>query len=274
MLKNWIFHPVARSRLGTHQTKPDKPPERVTTSGSFSLKLPSACRLSFPNELTVEVCIRPQIVDRSFTVQVILDQVAAQPVSAYETKDPIAYYGRCESLNLDVESCTFSDHALILDRPQKGGRLLSYFFQTLRNSVVEHQIIRDREVVNSVTSKKNVYPYGGYVGKEGAIGEPVYMMCSVDRDQTRLHLFRYSDLVKKDMDLNDGSYFVCGDLSPQSLESYVGGGGVDLPIRATINDQSWTQRYGSYEIRRHLEKPWSAILKFKPHGDPFEGALL
>lgn len=155
-----------------------------------------------------------------------------------------------------------------------GNILYSKEFYICTASILDVQSVIDQRIVNQESGRKHIYPYGGYLGPDGPMGDTLYMTVSSDVSSTKITLHTHQELIQKGINpLVDDRMYAFQGIDPSQrhkilpLMTLIEEGGIKTENKITIGDQAWVQTYQSESLIRK-EGTYEAILTFKRNGKP------
>lgn len=216
----------------------------------------------FPETLHMNVELRPNMVThQDVRAEVILDDQVCASASIYKdlSGDMLRIYGRCASVDFIIKGWeAVDDEARQIGMVKKNGDILyTKEFFTCTDSVVDEQTTLEHRIVNKHTNKKHIYPYGGYLGKDGAFGDALYMTLTSELNHTKINIHSYGDLLAKGISPFDAhEKYVFQDIDGSnrdkliSLEKIVEDRSIKCEFTLNIQENTWIQPYQVIRIAR------------------------
>lgn len=258
-------------------------PSLLHTGEHGTLKGLSLHRESFPERIQIQIELRPYMVtDLSLTAQSNLDTHESSPTFIYQqlSGNVLRIYSRCSRIDLIVKEWepikTEKPENLKLSSPINTA-LYAKEFYTCNQSIVEFNTVIEHEIVNSITQRKHIYPYGGYLSLEGEIGETVYITLSSNEGKTTLHTHTYSELIRDHLNpLAENTTHVFSDIDPAErhkilpLNKLIEYGEISTYLNLKIGEDVWSQNYQSESMVRK-DGTYEATLTLRKTGKPTLG---
>jgi hypothetical protein len=280
MLNRWI-HRLVRSEARKHKLlrKPRVAWPALLQTGDQG-RLQILYRKSFPDRIKIHVELKPTLItQKDITACASLDAHECLPTSIYAqlNGDLHRVYGRCSSIALNVKDwhAVLGDKTeLELERPFKKTLYKKEFF-TVPTSIVEPLTVVNHHVVNHMTKRQHIYPYGGYLGPDGEIGDALYMSVTSSKRETTINIHSYSQLQQQEINLFEPSGLIATKhINPQErqkilpLQVLIQQGEIECRLITTHDqDEPWIQGYQSESLIRK-EGTYEAFITFRRKGKP------
>jgi hypothetical protein len=280
MLNRWI-HRLIRSDVRKHKLlrKPRVEWPSILQTGCQG-RLQLIHRQVFPQRITIHVDLKPTLIaHKDLTATASLDAHTCLPTPIYSqlNGDLKRVYGRCSSIVLivkDWNAIKGDTTDLKLDEPFQKTLYTKEFF-TVSSSIIEPLTVVNHQVVNQVTHRQHIYPYGGYLGPDGEIGDALYMTVSSGKRDTTLNIHAYSDLQEQAINLFEPA----GLCAPHHINPFerqkvlplsqlIHQGEIECRLICAVDDEeTWIQRYQSESISRK-EGTYEAFITLRRKGKP------
>lgn len=279
MLNRWIQR-LIRSESRKHKLlrKPRLAWPSLLQTGNQG-RLQVLYRQSFPDRIKVHVELKPTLIaQKELTACVSLDAHQCLPIAIYSQLNGALQrvYGRCSSITLNVKEWNAvggEKSDLELDDQFKKIIYTKEFF-TVPTSIVEALTVVKHQVVNKISNRKHIYPYGGYLGPDGDLGDALYMTVTSGEKETKINLHSYTSLQYQQINLFEPSgVFETKEINPQErhkilpLQLLIQHGEVRCELVASLEGEHWTQAYQSESLIRK-ERTYEAVLTLRRTGKP------
>lgn len=235
-------------------------PTVLQTGDQGRLMLLSSHQHTFPTTIKLKVTLRPHLVDhQDLQGKVIFEGDPQAPVFLYKDcgGDHQRVYGRCKSIDVILDQGPDLAEGSQL-ATSVGSSLYSKPFFHLASNVEEVQGVIDHAVVNLRNKRPTIYPYGGFLAPEGAVGDALFMTLSRGRETTHLRVFTYQYLRERGImpgGANPKGYaFEQVDLTDRRtllpLYQLIKEGDITSELSLQFGDVQWVQSYVSESFSR------------------------
>lgn len=234
---------------------------------------------AFPEKIHMNVELRPNMLaHQDVRAEVILDDQVCASASIYKdlSGDMVRVYGRCTSVDFLIKGWkgVDSEHQHIDMDKNIGEILYTKEFFTCTDSITDEQTTLEHRVINKHTHKKHIYPYGGYLSRDGAFGDALYMTLTSELNQTKINIHSYDDLIQKGIspfEAHDGYAFQGIDISNRDkllpLEKIIEERKIRCEFIFNIHENTWVQPYQVTAVARK-DGAFEAVLTLQKLGKP------
>lgn len=242
-------------------------------------KIQALFRNSFPERLHIQVELKPTIVSQkevTATVNVDTHQCLPTPIYKQLDCDRKRVYGRCSSIDLVIKGwhavgCESSGIKLT----QSCNKILySKDYFTCSTDIIDHQTVENHRMVNAVSKRKHIHPYGGYLGPDGSVGDALYMTLTPNETETKINIHSYDGLLEQRINLFDvNSMYGVHSINPTErhkilpLMSLIKQGEIPCELTIQVGDETWIQAYQS-ELFIQKDGAYEGELTLRRKGKP------
>jgi hypothetical protein len=245
-------------------------------------KLHTVCGHSFPERIQIQVELKPTLVSHkeiTATVNVDAHQCVPMPIYQHLDGDRQRLYGRCSSIDLMIKGWHAIDNeSRGIELTQQSHKVLytkDYF--TSSTSILDHQTVEDHRIVNAGSKRKHIYPYGGYLGPDGIVGDALYMTLTANEALTKNNIHSYEGLLAQRINLFEVNHlYGLHSVDPTErhkilpLMHLIKQGEIPCELTTHAGDETWIQTYqsesfvrkdGTYESTLTLRRTGKPILR-------------
>lgn len=279
MLNRWINRLVrsnARRRKLLQKPRISWPSLVQTESGG---KLHAICRHAFPERVNIHVELKPTLVQNkeiTATVNVDAHQCVSTPIYQQLDGDLKRIYGRCSSIDLVIKDWNVvnsESHGIELNQ-YKNQILYTKDYFTCGTHVVDHQTVENHRIVNAISKRKHIHPYGGYLGPDGVIGDALYMTLTPNKADTKINIHSYEGLLEQRINLFEVNHMYGLDsINPTErhkvlpLMHLIKQGEIPCELTTQFGDDTWIQTYQSESFVRK-DGTYEGTLTLRRTGKP------
>jgi hypothetical protein len=285
MLNRWINRLVRsdeRRRKRLRKPRISWPSLVQTGSGG---KLQVVCRHSFPERLCIHVALKPTLVlhkDITATVNVDAHQCSPTPIYQRLDGDRQRIYGRCSSIDLVIKAWNaVNGDSSGIELTQHSNHILytkEYF--TCSTHIIDHQTVEDHRIVNAVSKRKHIHPYGGYLGPDGSVGDALYMTLTPNEAETKINIHSYEGLLEQRINLFDlNPMYGLPSINPAErhkilpLMHLIQRGEIPCELTTQVGDDRWIQSYQSESFVRK-DGTYEGTITLRRTGKPTLGRIV
>jgi hypothetical protein len=145
---------------------------------------------------------------------------------------------------------------------------------TCTTSIVDQQTPINHTVVNALSKSKHIYPYGGYLGSDGILGDALYMMLTPNITNTHINIRSYQDLLHQNINVFDPNCSHAFQLIDPAerhkilpLQSLIEQGEIGCELQTKAVDDIWIQSYKSESLVRK-DGTYEGVLTLRRNGKP------
>jgi hypothetical protein len=214
--------------------------------------------------------------ENTATVNLDAHQCLATPIYKHLNGNRKRTYGRCAFIDLVIKkwhAVGKETQGIELAESNKKTLYTKEFF-TCTASIVDDQTIVNHTVVNTKSKRKHIYPYGGYLGFDGILGDALYMTLSSDVPHTKINIHTYQTLLDQNINIFDSNSVYAPqsmDLSERQkilpLPHLIEQGDITCELTTKTADDTWIQAYRS-ESFVQKDGIFEGILTLRRNGKP------
>lgn len=279
MLNRWINR-LVRSEERRHKLlrKPHITWPSLVQTGSGG-KLQILCRHSFPERVQIQVELKPTLVAcKGITATVNVDAHQCSPTSIYQQLDGDRkrLYGRCSSIDLVIKAWYAADcetQGIELNQ-HKNQILYTKEYFTCSTRIVDQQTVENHRIVNVVSKRKHIHPYGGYLGPDGSVGDALYMTLTPNDAETKINIHSYEGFLEQQINLFDlNPMYGVQSINPAErhkilpLMHLIKQGEITCELTTQVGDDTWVQKYQSESFVRK-DGTYEGTLTLRRTGKP------